>query len=113
MPRADRRFLAAFTSELVEAEMGERARPETADWVVQRIYASGQITRFGLASTAALLAAALHVRHRAPFFALPQERRAAAARALAATRLPLAADFVRAVRALAVTHAYQADGHQR
>ena len=97
---ASRRFLAAFTAELVAAELphlpAER-REATVEWVLVRVDGAGQVTRAGLTLAAMFLDAAVRASERRPLAALPDERRRRAARRLATTSLPPAAEYARAV----------------
>ena len=104
-------FLAAFAEDLAELDAGpldDELRGRTRDWVLARVGGAGAITRLGLGLTGALLGGAVLVAARRPYAALPVERRRAVARRLAATRLPLAGEYVKAVRALALTYVYDA-----
>jgi hypothetical protein len=104
-------FLNAFAADLIDLEMGPlpSGLPERATtWVVTRMAGAGDVTRLGLALTGALIATSVRVRSGRAYAALPPERRRAMTARLAKTRLPLAAEYVRAVRALAVTYIYDA-----
>ena len=104
-------FLGAFAADLIELEMGPlpSGLPERAtNWVVTRIDGAGDVTRLGLALTGGLIAAVVRLRSGRAYTALAPERRRAMTERLARTRLPLAAEYVRAVRALAVTYVYDA-----
>ena len=104
-------FLAALTEDLVELELGPltpELRDRTVAWVDARFAGSGSVTRFGLAATGTLLAAVVGVAARQPYERLPAERRRRIAQRLASTRLPLAAEYVKAIRSLAVSYVYEA-----
>ena len=58
--------------------------------------------------TAALLASGVLLSQRAPYEKLPDERRRALARRLIDSGLPLVSDWVRAMRALALSYYFEA-----
>jgi hypothetical protein len=102
------RFLAAFTGDLLELELGplpEEERKETVAWVRTRVRGAASVTRLGLTVAGLAVATTVAVLARAPYTRLPEERRRAVARRLAATRLPVAGEYVKAVRSLAILHA--------
>lgn len=105
------RFLAALTDELLELELGPvdaELRDRTRAWVVERFAGAGDLTRFGLAMTGNLMALAIALTEGRPFQRLPEPRRRAIAARLARTRLPLAGEYVKAIRSLAVAYVYEA-----
>ena len=109
--RASERFLAGFTEDLVDLELGPvsaEVRVRTRDWVVDRVRGSATITRAGLAAAGALVAATVVLRTGGTYGRLPAERRRELARGLAASALPVVADYVKAVRSLAVTYVWEA-----
>lgn len=104
-------FAAALVEDILALEVGPDVPSDpaaTRDWVTERLAGAGQVTRLGLAVAAGAVAAAVRVRHGRPYAALDVERRRAIARRLLDTRLPLAGDYARALRALAITHAFEA-----
>lgn len=111
MRRRHSGFAVAFIDDLITLEL-DPADPElavrTRDWVLARMGGAGQVTRAGLYATGALLALVVCVRTGRPYGALGSERRLTVARRLGSSRLPLVAEYVRAVRALAVTYFYEA-----
>ena len=105
------RFLAVFTGDLLDLEAGPcepELRQRATDWVLARIGGAAQPARLGLVATTLLIAAALQVSARGAYEQLPDERRRALARKLIDTRLPLVSDWVRAVRALALSYYFEA-----
>ena len=106
-----RSFASLFADDLIALELpgiSAQLRHRTHVWVLTRIGAAGDVARLGLELTGALLALAVRLRHGRAYGQLDPERRRAVAAWLAATSLPLAAEYVRAVRSLAVTYAYDA-----
>lgn len=104
-------FLRAFTADLVDLELGPvpaELRDRTCGWVSDRVWGSGQLTRAGLGLVGAVLAAGVRTRTGKRYRDLPPERRHAIARRLLGTRLPLAGEYVKAVRSLAVAYVYDA-----
>jgi hypothetical protein len=111
MPGPARRFVAAFTEDLVALELpagDESLQQRTRDWVLARIEGAGDVNRRGIALVALVLAAGVRVATGRAYTSLAPQRRQAIAARLAATGLPLAGEFTRAVRALAVTYFYDA-----
>lgn len=104
-------FVRRFVEDLVVLEAcasDPASAPRTGDWVIARMDGAGQVVRAGLRATGTLLALSVWIRTGRPYAALGSERRLALARRLASSRLPLVADYVRAVRSLAVSHVYEA-----
>jgi hypothetical protein len=108
---APSQFTAAFVSDLLDLEVddvdpGLQAR--ATDWVLARVDGATQPARVGLLVTAALLAGGVLLTQRAGYDELPDERRRALARRLADSGLPLVSDWVRAMRALALSYYFEA-----
>ena len=102
-------LLAALTDDLVELDFGpvtEDERTRTRAWVVGRVAGAGQVTRAGLAVAGLVVAAGVVLTTGRPYQALSPERRRAVARRLAATRLPVAGEYVKAIRSLAVAYLF-------
>lgn len=105
------RFLGAFTADLVELELAplpDGVAERTRGWVQDRVGGANQTTRAGIATTGLLLGAGVLVATGRPYERLPEARRLAIARRLAASRLPIVAEYVKAVRSLAVAYAFEA-----
>jgi hypothetical protein len=103
-------FLRAFTADLISLELPELDGPasqQTRVWVLERIDGADAPARLGMRAASGLLALVLAVIARRPYPDLPEERRRALAARLAATSMTPAAELVRAVRALAVSYAYE------
>lgn len=109
MPWPGRRFLSAFADDLIslEIEPDDRRRERTRAWVVERLAGAGQVTRLGIGLTGVLLGACVRAATGRGYDRLPPGRRRRVAGWLCRSSLPLVADYVRAVRALAVSHAYE------
>jgi hypothetical protein len=108
--RTDRSFLRVFTADLIALELGNfdpATREQTSAWVLERLEGASDLTRLIFTVISAGLGLAVRVRSGARYADLTDGRRWAIAERLAATRTPPIADFVRALRALAVTHAYE------
>jgi len=109
--RAAERFLGALTDDLVELELGplepELARG-TREWVVERVAGAGDFTRFGLTAVGMVLATAVRVATARAYDRLPATRRLKIAARLGRTRLPLASEYTRVVRSLAVAYVFEA-----
>jgi hypothetical protein len=107
---AGRSFLSAFVRDLIALELAavdDAAAERTRAWVVARVDGAAEITRLGMMLVGTLIAAAVRASTGRAYAALPDRRRLRIARRLASTRVPLAGDYVRAVRALTVSHAYE------
>ncbi len=105
------RFLSDLTDDLVELEVGPvsaELRERTRSWVQARVAGSGSVTRLGLRATGMLLSVVVVTATGRPYHRLPADRRRAVARRLAGTRLPLAAEYVKAIRSLAISYVYEA-----
>jgi hypothetical protein len=76
--------------------------------VLARVDGATQPARAGLLVTAALLASGVLLSQRAAYDELPDERRRAVARRLIGSGLPLVSDWVRAMRALALSYYFEA-----
>lgn len=103
-------FLDSLTRDLIDREFGPvdaDTRDAAAAWVRERFAGAGDVTAPGLRVTGRLVAAAILVIERRPYAALPAERRAAVLGRLLTTRMPLAAEYVRAIRSLAVAYVYE------
>jgi hypothetical protein len=106
-----RRFLEAFTRDLVALELGPIDPPladRTTAWVVTRVAQAGDVTRAGLTIACGLTAAGVRLRTGSAYHRLPDTDRLDLARALTRSRLPVTGELVRAIRSLAVTYAYDA-----
>jgi hypothetical protein len=77
-------------------------------WVLARIGGAGDVARLGLRLTGVLIGAGVRLSTGHGYAGLPEERRRALAGRLAGASLPLVAEYVRAVRSLAITYAYDA-----
>ena len=77
-------------------------------WVLTRISGAGDLTRAGLAAAGLRLAVGVRLTTGRPYDRLTPDRRRAMVRWLAATRLPVAGEYVRAIRSLAVAYVYEA-----
>jgi hypothetical protein len=105
------RFLTAFAGDLIELELGPlppELRERATRWVTTRIGGAGDVARRGLRLTGRLIAIAIRLRFGRGYASLGRERRAEVTARLAASGLPLVAEYVRAVRALAVSYVYDA-----
>jgi hypothetical protein len=105
------RFLTAFAGDLIELELGPlppELRDRATHWVTTRIGGAGDVARLGLRLTGRLIGTAIRLRFGRGYAALGQERRTEVTARLAASGLPLVAEYVRAVRALAVSYVYDA-----
>lgn len=104
-------FLPALTRDVIALEAGS-VEPEIADrataWVTSRFAGAGDVTALGLRVTGLLLAIAVSVTTGRRYAGLPDERRVRVARRLLDSRLPLVGEYVKAVRALALTYVYEA-----
>lgn len=103
-------FLDILTRDLVDREFGPvdaDTADRTAAWVRERFAGAGDVTAPGLRVTGQLVATAILVTERRPYAALPAARRAAILDRLLTTHAPLVAEYVRAIRALAVTYVYE------
>jgi hypothetical protein len=104
-------FTPSFVADLVALELGDlppAVQERTRAWVLTRMSGAGDVARLGLRLAGALIAAGVCVRTGRPYARLPGERRRAVAGWLAGTSAPVAAEYVRAARSLAVTYAYDA-----
>ena len=105
------RFLAAFTEDLVDLELGP-VSPELRDrarqWVVARVGNAGDVARLGLTVAGTALAVGVRIRTGRSYDRLAPQRRSELARRLAGSRLPIAAEYVKAVRSLAVAYVFEA-----
>lgn len=103
-------FLETFTDDLVELEFGplpEATRAGAREWVAARIGGAGEVTRLGLAVAGKLLAVSVRVRTGSAYADLSRARRLQVAAGLAAARGFPAAEYVKAVRSLAVSFVYE------
>jgi hypothetical protein len=103
------RFLSAFAGDLIDLELGPlpaNLRERAIDWITSRVAGAGDVARLGLTLTGRLIGAGVRLRLGRAYAALPAERRRRVASRLASSRLPLVAEYVRAVRALAVTYVF-------
>jgi len=109
--RAAQRFLQALTDDLVELELGPlepHVARGTRAWVSARVSGAGDFTRFGLSVVGTVLAAAVRIRTARAYDRLPAARRRRIAARLGATTLPLASEYARVIRSLAVAYVYEA-----
>jgi hypothetical protein len=105
------RFLTAFAADLIELELGPlpaELRDRATRWATTRIGGAGDVARLGLALTGRLIGTGILLRYGRAYRSLGEEHRRAVAARLAASGLPLVAEYVRAVRALAVSYVYDA-----
>jgi hypothetical protein len=104
-------FLGAFTADLVDLEFGpqpQAVRAGAQEWVQTRIAGAGDVTRRGLRVAALALAGGVRLRTGHAYEGLPDAERRAIAERIAASSLPIVAEFVKAVRSLAVAYVYDA-----
>jgi hypothetical protein len=105
------RFTTTFVSDLVDLEVADadpQLRARATDWVVSRVDGAAQPARLGLLLTASLVALGLRVTQRASYASLPDAKRQEVARRVVDSRLPLVSDWVRAMRALALSYYFEA-----
>jgi hypothetical protein len=108
---APSQFTATFARDLLDLEVDDidpSLRERATDWVTSRIDGAAQPARLGMLATSALLAGALALSRRASYATLPDDERRVVARRLIDSRLPLVSDWVRAVRALALSYYFEA-----
>jgi hypothetical protein len=111
MWRAADRFLSAFTDDVIVLEvppLPPDVHESARAWVIARVNGAMDVTRLGLAVAGTGLALAVRLGTGRRYDQLVDERRLAIARRLTRTRLPIAAEYVRAVRSLVVSYVYEA-----
>jgi hypothetical protein len=102
-------FLSTFTADLIDLELGPLPaglQERATAWVGARMAGAGDVARLGLGVAGGVIGAGVRLRFGRAYAALPSERRRRVTARLAKSRLPVVAEYVRAVRALAVTYVF-------
>lgn len=102
--------MPALIDELLALDIGSIGDDDAAlarMFVMSRVRRAGSPTRLGVAVAAALIDSAVRLLAGRRFAELPPDERALWARRLSATQLPVAAEFVRLLRSLLITYAFE------
>jgi hypothetical protein len=105
-----RKTLEAFAEDVVALDFVPESTGlarETARWVGERAIEAGPLAGSGLLAPALALDMAMLARYARPYSSLTNGQRTKIAKRLARTRMPLAVDWVRAIRLLAVPYVFE------